>query len=344
MLTGARERQFPSRVSREHFDAQPQSVSQRLQSQRDFLRVADLLCPPKESFLNKATVRHPEFHPSELFVSDSLDIECVIDWQHSTVLPLFLQAGIPNYLQNWDDSTSLTLEEPPTLPADYDTLDETSQAAARRVYRDRHDHYSYLAASLKHNLPHFSALQSDPYMLRQDLFRHASKPWDGDSVTLKALLIRLAKDWRGLNDKLAATVCPLSYAGDEMSACLELHGKLEEDGYYVSGLHRAFGMARDGWVPSEPTRGPSNSSGRVEKSFSNLHKQMSKDRCTLELGHSMTTTRTSDVRSKESRRAGLAKYWDSLVRGTQSTLSPETMTTKFLSSQVDAELRQELVA
>jgi hypothetical protein len=66
-----------------------------------------------------------------MFVSDSLDIECMVDWQYSTVLPLFLQCGIPNYLASWDDGALYTLEAPPALPADYEDLDKDSQAIAR---------------------------------------------------------------------------------------------------------------------------------------------------------------------------------------------------------------------
>jgi hypothetical protein len=51
-------------------------------------------------------MRHPDLSPSKIFSPDSGNITGVIDWQHATVLPIFLQAKIPKHFQNYGDDES----------------------------------------------------------------------------------------------------------------------------------------------------------------------------------------------------------------------------------------------
>ena len=44
---------------------------------------------PKEAFLNRLTLRHPDLNPNNIFISEEADIMGLIDWQHSKILPFF---------------------------------------------------------------------------------------------------------------------------------------------------------------------------------------------------------------------------------------------------------------
>jgi len=61
---------------------------------RKYLTVVPHLAP-KPPELHLPTIRHPDLSPSNILVDDSGDITGIIDWQHTTILPLFLQAKIP---------------------------------------------------------------------------------------------------------------------------------------------------------------------------------------------------------------------------------------------------------
>jgi hypothetical protein len=50
----------------------------------------------------------------------------MIDWQHYTILPLFLHWGIPNSFQNYGDSVSESLQTP-KLPRKFDDMEEREQ-------------------------------------------------------------------------------------------------------------------------------------------------------------------------------------------------------------------------
>jgi aminoglycoside phosphotransferase (APT) family kinase protein len=54
-----------------------------------YLQILDRLIP-KEPFLNRPTLRHPDLNPNNIFISNEADIVGLIDWQHSRILPFFL--------------------------------------------------------------------------------------------------------------------------------------------------------------------------------------------------------------------------------------------------------------
>lgn len=116
------DRHISNRAAQEDFDYSKQSFESHLKFLDSFLSLAGTVCPLKESFLSKPTIRHPESNPSNIIVSDSFDIQGLFDWQHCCISPLFLQTYVPMFLQNWQDEASCTLT-PPEVP-NLDGLDE----------------------------------------------------------------------------------------------------------------------------------------------------------------------------------------------------------------------------
>ena len=177
----------------------------------------------------------------------------LIDWQHCAILPLFLQCGIPAYLQNYGDSESESIIKP-SLPENFKDLDEGQKAVEQEIFQKRQSHYYYLAATVKHNNHHFDALWEDFVMLKQRLFNHASNPWQGENVTLKVDLTEAAKNWSqmvtlGTND--TSPPCPLSYSQGEVEECLNLNRKMRETNKQLQTTTESLGMGVEGWVPNE---------------------------------------------------------------------------------------------
>lgn len=76
----------------------------QMQALRDYLTLAPLLVPNhKQAELTEPTIRHPDLSPSNIFVADNGGITGLIDWQHTSVLPLRFQAKIPRHFENWGD-------------------------------------------------------------------------------------------------------------------------------------------------------------------------------------------------------------------------------------------------
>jgi CRISPR/Cas system CSM-associated protein Csm2 small subunit len=96
-----------------------------------------------------------------------------------------LQCGIPESLQNYGDEISESLQLP-TLPNNFDELEEIEQFQQAELLRRRQLHYFYVKLTAERNPEHYEALTLDFSTLRRRLFDHAGDPWEGDNVTLTA--------------------------------------------------------------------------------------------------------------------------------------------------------------
>ena len=156
---------------------------------------------PRDPALRHFRIRHPDLQPSNIIVSRSSDsnlhVVGLIDWQHTSILPVFLLAGIPQRLQNYDDAGSRSMKRP-SLPEKLDNLDETQQSREMELYRRRLVHYHYVKNTEKYNERHYAALTDPMGMLRRRLFRHAGDPWEGKTLALKVALIQATKNWETL--------------------------------------------------------------------------------------------------------------------------------------------------
>lgn len=61
--------------------------------------------------LHRPVMRYPGFQPNNILVSETNEIVGLIDWQHCSILPLGLAAGIPKHFQNYGDLDSEELTE-----------------------------------------------------------------------------------------------------------------------------------------------------------------------------------------------------------------------------------------
>lgn len=215
---------------------------------KKYLQIAPHLIPHDEPALARPVLRHPDLQPNNIFVSDKLEITGLIDWQHCAVLPLFLQCGIPNCFQNYGDEVSESMQFP-TLPNNFDSLEEKEQFAEAELLRRRQFHYFYVRRTAEMNLEHYNALTNDLNTLRRKLFHHASDLWDGDNVTLKADLINFTKNWPNFSPD-ARTLCPISFPEHESAFCLHLDRAQVEADEQLQACREAIGVGPEGWVPS----------------------------------------------------------------------------------------------
>ncbi|KAL5383085.1 hypothetical protein DPSP01_006067 [Paraphaeosphaeria sporulosa] len=109
----------------------------------------------------------------------------------------------------------------------------------------------------KLNSTYYDALAYDFSMLRRKLFDHASCPWEGDNVTLKADLIYLMENWSSIAaPELSArgdskVSCPFSFLEDEVTECKRLHAAQIEVDEQLQACKDVVGISPEGWVPLE---------------------------------------------------------------------------------------------
>ncbi len=109
------------------YQYQEQSPSAHIENLKCYLLIASSIVP-RDPTLGHFCIRHPDLQQSNIIVRRSSDsgwqVVSLLDWQHASILPLFLLASVPQRLQNHNDpvSQSMTL---PLLPENFDELEET---------------------------------------------------------------------------------------------------------------------------------------------------------------------------------------------------------------------------
>lgn len=244
------------RLYREDLDYKV-SPSESPHSLETYLQAVPYLLPTDDGSLTRPILRHPDLETNNVLISDDLNTTGLIDWQHSTSLPLFLQCGIPNAFRNYGDSVSEDLI-PPKLPPNFDELSEQEQSEQVSVLRERQLHYFYVAATDLLNPQHYNALAHNSSAIRRKTWNHTSLPWEGDNITLKADLVALQQKWTRvtalhMSEGGAATPrpYPVDYAGDEPQEILRLHTSQAEMDQPLQSCRDVVGVKPDGWVSLE---------------------------------------------------------------------------------------------
>ncbi|OJJ67770.1 hypothetical protein ASPBRDRAFT_199991 [Aspergillus brasiliensis CBS 101740] len=231
------------RAYRESTDYRLSDPSEHIDWLESYLKIAPYLLPSKE-FL-RPVLRHPDLQPNNILVSDDLDIVGLIDWQHASVLPLFLAAGIPNFFQNYDDPESLHFRPPPS--PDSNDMDEEEKANALHEFQRRHTHFFYMAFTQRFNEPHFRAMNQTTNTLTRRIFTHAGDPWEGNNIPLQADLVIITKAWHNFSTR----PCPVSISNDKSKSIMELQSMHEEIDEQLKLIRNYIGISVDGWTPLE---------------------------------------------------------------------------------------------
>lgn len=213
----------------------------------DYLKVAPHLVPKAEQ-LNVPTIRHPDLSPSNIFISDSGDITGIIDWQHTTILPIFIQAKIPKHFQNYGDDDSENFRRP-KLAEDFATMADSDKEAEIELYRRRQVHYFYLGYTSDLNKAHFHAMANHDLVLRNQLYDTAGRPWEGDNTSLQAQLIKTIAQWSEIASPEDDP--PVRYSSTEVEECLDRDTKQKNVDEQMQHMRDFIGINIDGLVLNE---------------------------------------------------------------------------------------------
>ena len=156
--------------------------------------------------------------------SNQCEIVGLLDWQHVSILPPFLLAGIPGRLQNYDDTVSQALILH-SLPANMDELDESEQSHPMGLYHRPLVHFHYVKNTEEYNKLHHDALSDPVSMFICRLFDQASAPWEGETHALKATLIEATEIWERLTGE--GVPCPVVFEPEDLRKTKELSAKLQ---------------------------------------------------------------------------------------------------------------------
>ena len=243
------------RVRRETYQYQKQLPSDHVENLNRYLLLAPSLVP-KDPGLTRFCIRHPDLQPNNIMVSQTPDhgweVTGVLDWQHASILPAFLLAGIPDRFQNHNDPFSQYMLPPPP-PKNVAALDEPKQREAEELYRRRLVHYHYVKSTAECNELHYTALTNPMLGLRSRLFHFAGNAWEGETLDLKVLLIYATERWETLTEGDAP--CPVVFDAEDVRKTKELNEAQGKADKAFEMWQDVFGLGPEGWVPTQDYEG-----------------------------------------------------------------------------------------
>jgi hypothetical protein len=239
---------FQRELRREGYQYHEQPPSDHIENLDRYLLIASSLIPSNPA-LSHFRIRHPDLQPSNIIVSRSPDLHVVgmIDLQHTSILPSFLLAGIPERLQNYGDPISQSMTRP-LLPENLDDLDEAQQSREKELYRRRLVHYHYVKNTKEYNQTHYAALTDPVGVLRRRLFYRASDMWEGETLALKAL-IEAAENWETLTG--GGAPCPVVFDAEDVRETINLNEVQSGADKTLEACRTIVGFGPEGWVSVE---------------------------------------------------------------------------------------------
>ncbi|KDR68632.1 hypothetical protein GALMADRAFT_78401 [Galerina marginata CBS 339.88] len=242
------------RERREAYEYKEQPPSAHIENLQRYLLIAPSLVP-KNPALGHFCIHHPNLQPNNIVVQKSPDSESgwqlsLLDWQYASVLPLFLHAGLPEWLQIDDDPVSKKSMRRPSRPKIIDELDEPERSEEDADYRRLLMYYLYVTNTKEHNKPHYEAITDPMCMFRRSLFGYAGNPWDGETLELKVALILATKNWKALTGA-GGRKCPVKFDSEDILQTMQLEMEQEEAGEAFEERQGVLGIGPGGWVPSE---------------------------------------------------------------------------------------------
>ncbi|KAG6847635.1 hypothetical protein H0H93_006893 [Arthromyces matolae] len=243
-------------LHREHYNYKKQPPSDHSKNLHRYLHLAPSLVPHDDT-LNTFCIRHPDLTDSNIKVSKDpssglLRIRSMLDWQHAVVLPLFLHAGMPSFIQNEEDEVSRSMVEP-KLPdasaSDFDHLSKEDQEWERELFRRRLVHYNYNLSTAVYNKIHHKGLVYPFNPFRRRIFNHAIVPWEGETIKLQYALMEMVDGWGRFTTK-DDEPCPVVFTEEEKASAEKLYRAVEVAEKNEKALREYGGYAEETWVPA----------------------------------------------------------------------------------------------
>ncbi|KAK4496445.1 hypothetical protein PRZ48_012425 [Zasmidium cellare] len=230
-------RRYPfDTVYREMFNYEKVDPRDHISSLQTFLQVSQDLVP-QETWLHKPVLRHPDLNLNNILIDENHKVVSIIDWQHASVLPLFLNCGVPKAFMTYD-------------PLRHISEDSERASEPRRQHEDESVCDTYLCKAEAKLKSHYDALNYELKHRVQAIWEDSKAPWEGNSIPLQAGLISLAERW----PEIATTktsACPIRFSQKETEAIIERKAQQVDLDTQMNLIRAEIGIASDGWVSHE---------------------------------------------------------------------------------------------
>ncbi|KAK6810705.1 hypothetical protein RU639_013517 [Aspergillus parasiticus] len=182
-----------------------------LETAMNLMRVMD--SHPMLSQFTQPTLWHTDLHMGNIFVApdDNARITSLIDFQSTSILPLFLQAQWPIFLKPPQNYVKGLVQ--PELPDNINQLDNDDKTLALQEWSQSKLAKGYEVATLLENKRAYSAMDI-PRVFRETFVR-CSEISEVGAIPLRECLIEIQRNWLNLG---FTGNCPFSFNDEEINA------------------------------------------------------------------------------------------------------------------------------
>lgn len=223
------------------------SRESKLSVLNDYLKVASCLLPTDSSVLS-ACLWHNDLHSDNIFVNPEkpTEITCLIDWQSAHIEPLLMQVGHPSFL-DFEGPKPEGLEAP-SLPPDFDGMNETQQRRAKSLLSEQSLYKAYEILSLQMNEKAYHALCHQKGLGCQIITFAGNLLQDGESL-VKGQLMQAQREWQKLPRVRAGAcpTCPLHFTHHDFVAQQVEEAKWMEGLKLMTQILESLGTVDRGW-------------------------------------------------------------------------------------------------
>ncbi|KAH6881209.1 protein kinase subdomain-containing protein PKL CAK Fmp29 [Coprinopsis sp. MPI-PUGE-AT-0042] len=216
------------------YNFQPQQPSDHVRNLGRYLSITSSLLP-NDPDQQRFCLRHPETKISNLLINTDCQIVGLVDWEHTSILPLFLVARHPDV--SW-----------------HPEQENIQQESDDDQYRHRLMQYHYVKATEEYNKVHHRTFTDPLHSLRGRLFESASARWEGETLELHLSLLEAWNRWDELNSAAGAATpispCPFEVSDAELFSAIDLAEEACDVERTFKSINAKAGIIGEaGWVP-----------------------------------------------------------------------------------------------
>ena len=217
-------------------------------------QVIDVLVP-EDKDLQRPTLWHTDLNARNIFISPTghPSLNSIIDWQSTQILPLYLQAQLPLFLEDdihiSDDTASQDLE--------------LKKFKDSRAARDAWVHKVYAVGTRAYNPLLLKALSFPHRSLLSDAIYYAGQIGNDSIHPFRETLIKLYNSW----ERISPYPPPFSFTLEEQRQHQDKYNEWVSDARGKKGLEEQIGIRHDGWVPTDEFENAKKLNEDLKKAF-----------------------------------------------------------------------------
>lgn len=203
-----------------------------------------------EGTLSNPVLWHTDLHGGNILIDDAAKITGIIDWQGTTIGPIFVQSMFAKCILPCTDSRIVIPGgyDLPTLPSDLDQYSEVEKVKIKKHLRRALLHKTYQFMITRFSPDQLAVHEYPPLEFLMPTVYSFSRTWYEGAHRLRQYLLDAEESW----DSLAlATAFPIQWDSEVLRQHRLVQDSFKIHTQRVEELYKELHVEGDGWVSNE---------------------------------------------------------------------------------------------